>query len=88
MTLTSLRYEKGLTQEQLANFFGVSRQTIATAEKNGLSHCSRQLVDAICEFFGVRPCDLLSAKEMLRYEIKSKDEAKVLIAKIKEEFGL
>lgn len=86
MTLKKLRYEKGITQQQLANSLGVSRQVVASAEKNGLSNCSPSLVSGICSFFGVFPSDLLSSKDLLRFEPKSRQEAKQLIAKIKEDY--
>ncbi|WP_157497078.1 helix-turn-helix domain-containing protein [Hahella ganghwensis] len=47
------RYEKKLTQKQLAEVLGVSREKIRTIESNGPCMLSPENVRTLCEYFGV-----------------------------------
>lgn len=87
MTIKNLRYKKGMTQQQLAMALGVSRQTVASLEKEGFwNYCSPLLVKKACDFFSVSALDVVPLGEALRYKPANKDEAKRLIKMIKEAY--
>lgn len=56
-TLKMLRVGKGLKQTDLALVFDVNRKTIGAWEK-GKSLPAVDMIDAICEFFGVSYDDI------------------------------
>jgi len=87
-SIKDLRYERGITQEQLAKAVGVSRQTIISIEGGGDISASSDAIKSACRFFGVSPFDVLEAKSCLKYQPKTKDEAKKLISSIKKEYGI
>ncbi len=50
----NLRQEKGITQEKLAEFLDIERQTVATIE-TGKRFVSSELLSKLCNFFNVEP---------------------------------
>ena len=60
--LYKLRKEKGLSQEDLANEIGVSRQTISKWE-TGESTPDFDKIIPLCNFYGITSDELLSGKQ-------------------------
>jgi len=60
--IKKLRLEKGLTQEELAEIFGVSAQAVSRWE-NGVCYPDMELLPVICRFFGTSIDNLLGADE-------------------------
>lgn len=60
--LFNLRKEKNLSQEELANVLGVSRQTISKWE-TGESNPDFDKIIPLCEFYGITSDELLSGKK-------------------------
>ena len=60
--LFNLRKEKNLSQEELANVLGVSRQTISKWE-TGESTPDFDKIIPLCEFYGITSDELLSGKK-------------------------
>jgi transcriptional regulator with XRE-family HTH domain len=60
--LTRLRRERQLTQTQLAQRVGVSRQTVQNWEA-GKAWPRPRCLRALCDVLGMRPDELLSAAE-------------------------
>lgn len=60
--LLKLRKEKGLSQEELANELGVSRQTVSKWE-TGESMPDFDKIIPLCEFYGITSDELLSGKK-------------------------
>ena len=68
--LKALRHKNGITQESLANYLGVSFQSVSKWER-GLSYPDIMLLPAISQFFGVSTDELLGVgrvdeEELLR----------------------
>jgi transcriptional regulator with XRE-family HTH domain len=63
--LTRLRRERRLTQTQLAQRVGVSRQAVQNWEA-GRAWPRARCLRALCDVLGVRPDELLSAAERAR----------------------
>ena len=60
--IKKLRLEKGLTQEELAEIFGVSAQAVSRWE-NGVCYPDMELLPAISRFFGISVDTLMGANE-------------------------
>lgn len=60
--IRELRKEKGVTQEDLANTVGVTRQTVISLE-NGKYNASLQLAYKIAKYFGVTIEDIFVFEE-------------------------
>lgn len=60
--IRELRKEKGVTQEDLANTVGVTRQTVISLE-NGKYNASLQLAYKIAKYFGVAIEDIFVFEE-------------------------
>ncbi len=60
--IKELRKEKGVTQEDLANTVGVTRQTVISLE-NGKYNASLQLAYKIAKYFGVSIEDIFIFEE-------------------------
>ena len=84
--LKKLRYEKGLTQQQLADAIGVTRQTIICIEGDSRVSASSESMQAVCRFFGVSPFEVFSAKDVLKLEPRTREDAAKLISLIKKEY--
>ena len=70
--LSSMRKSKGLSQEELAEKIGVSRQAISKWE-NGISSPEMMQLKKLCEFFETTP------NELLGYENKNEQEEKNVV---------
>lgn len=81
--LYNLRKEKGLSQEDLANELGVSRQTVSKWE-TGESSPDFDKIIPLCEFYGITSDELLSGKKDIivakEENIKSKYASNIAIA--------
>ena len=66
--IKTLRKNRNLTQEQMADFFGVSSQAISKWETN-ISYPDISLLPIIANFFGV------STDELLGYDMSKRDDA-------------
>ena len=66
--IKTLRKNRNLTQEQMAEFFGVSSQAISKWETN-ISYPDISLLPIIANFFGV------STDELLGYDMSKRDDA-------------
>ncbi len=71
--LSSLRKAKGLSQEELAEKLGVSRQAISKWE-NGLSSPEMAQLPKLCEIFEVTP------NELFGYEAPEEDKQTVVVS--------
>ena len=60
--LKELREEKGLTQKQLGEMFGLGRRTISVYE-TGVAEPSIQTIKALCKFFEVTADYLLGIED-------------------------
>lgn len=69
--LVKLRGKFGISQKELAEEFGVSRQTINNFENGG--KCKPELVMKICDKFKVTPCELLGMENLL-YKPQNKED--------------
>lgn len=69
-TIAALRREKNVTQEELADYVGVSAQAVSKWEKGGAPDCA--LLPSIADFFGVS-VDTLFGRNVTDY--KSVEEA-------------
>lgn len=54
----ALRKQKGLTQEQVADFIHVSQPVYARIEK-GIGTSWANYIDSLCDFFDITPEDLV-----------------------------
>ena len=72
--LKELRKILGLTQQEMADKFGVKRNTIATYESGKVDPSSRTIAD-ICEKFDVREEWLRTGEEPMLVELPPEDEA-------------
>ena len=70
--LFNLRKNKNLSQEELANILGVSRQTISKWE-TGESTPDFDKIIPLCEFYGITSDELLSGKKDI---VEAKKEEK------------
>ena len=84
--LKELRYEHGLTQKEVANAVGVSRQTINRFESGDFSRFSADTIRNLCSFFSVSPFDILKASDVLKIKPSNRQELVKLISAINEEF--
>lgn len=75
--IASLRREKNVTQEELAQFVGVSAQAVSKWENGGAPDCA--LLPGIADFFGVTIDALFGRKGTERAELET-----VLAQRIKE----
>jgi transcriptional regulator with XRE-family HTH domain/uncharacterized membrane protein YuzA (DUF378 family) len=73
--LYNLRKEKGLSQEDLANELGVSRQTVSKWE-TGESSPDFDKIIPLCNFFGITSDELLSGKQNIVEVAKENKRAK------------
>lgn len=84
--LKSIRYEKGLSQEQVAKACGISRATVNKIESKRSGNISVDTLEKICEFYGKSITDVLEVDGMLTFKIKNRKEAKAVIKAIKEKY--
>ena len=88
--LLNLRKEKNISQEELADILGVSRQTISKWELDQTTPDFDKLVP-LCEYFGITSDELLTGKKNY-VEEKAKDKktsfAALLQEKLKELKGM
>lgn len=61
--IATMRKEKGMTQEQLAELMGVSQKSISRWE-NGKTMPDFSLYESLCEVLGIQVLELLYAKRM------------------------
>ena len=73
--LYNLRKERNLSQEDLANELGVSRQTISKWE-TGESSPDFDKIIPICDFFGITSDELISGKQNIVEVAKENKKAK------------
>lgn len=57
--IVRLRKERGLTQEQLAEYTGLTRSAIAKYERGLVENMTATNIQALADFFGVRPSYLM-----------------------------
>lgn len=69
--LVKLRGKFGISQKELAEEFGVSRQTINNFENGG--KCKAELITKICHKFDVTPCELLGMENLI-YKPQNKED--------------
>lgn len=81
--LIKLRGRFNLSQKELAQEFGVSRQTINNFENGG--KCKPELVMKICSKFKVTPCELLGVENLL-YPPTTKQDLKNFIDILNKEY--
>ena len=81
--LVKLRGKYGIAQKQLAEEFGVSRQTIVNFENGG--KCKPELVMKICHKFCVTPCELLGIENLI-YQPMNKEDFKKFIDILNKEY--
>lgn len=82
--ITKLRYAAGMTQQELADRLGVSRQTINCAEN---SNCFSPMAIKICDFFGVSPFAVVDPALCLKFEPRDEKEAELLIEGIRKRYA-
>lgn len=82
--LVKLRGKIGISQKELAEEFGVSRQTINNFENGG--KCKAELIMKICHKFGVTPCELLGIENLL-YPPMNKEDLKIFIEILTKEYN-
>ena len=61
--IVRLRKERGLTQEQLAEYTGLTRSAIAKYERGLVENMTATNIQALASFFGVRPSYLMCLDE-------------------------
>ena len=84
--LFNLRKEKNLSQEELANVLGVSRQTISKWE-TGESTPDFDRIIPLCEFYGITSDELISGKKDI-VEAKKEENKNVFARNIAIAVGL
>ena len=82
--LVKLRVKICLSQKELAEKLGVSRQTIVNFEKGG--KCKPELILKICEMFEKTPCQLLGMQNLL-FVPKNKEDFKIFIDILNKEYN-
>lgn len=75
--IATMRKEKGMTQEQLAELMGVSQKSISRWE-NGKTMPDFSLYESLCEVLGIQVLELLYAKRMSDEEKADCGEATAL----------
>jgi DNA-binding XRE family transcriptional regulator len=81
--LAKLRGRFGISQKELAEEFGVSRQTIVNFENGG--KCKPELIMKICKKFNVTPCNLLGIENLI-YPPMNKSDLKNFIDILNKEY--
>jgi DNA-binding XRE family transcriptional regulator len=81
--LAKLRGRFNISQKELAEEFGVSRQTIVNLENGG--KCKPELVMKICHKFNVTPCNLLGIENLI-YPPMNKSDFKNFIDILNKEY--
>lgn len=76
-TIKTLRKQKKLTQQELANLVGVTKATIQKYENGGIKNLKQDTIRKLCEIFGVHPSIFLSPVEKLQREVIIIDEIKM-----------
>lgn len=66
-TVSELRIQKGLTQEQLAEYLSLSPHTITRIE-TGNTFVSGDVISQLCNLFGVAPSVLFTPKPHILYD--------------------
>lgn len=66
-TVFELRTQKGLTQEQLAEYLSISTHSVTRIE-TGKTFVSGELISQLCNLFGVAPSVLFTPKPQILYE--------------------
>lgn len=78
------RIQHNLTQEELAQAIGVSRQTISLWEKGAMKYIDRFKVDKMAEFFGCDPGWLMNADNaknvMITYQADDREPVTMRIS--------
>lgn len=84
--LAELRTQKGLTQEQLAEYLSLSTHTITRIE-TGKVFVSSNVISQICKLFEIGPSVLFTPKPHILYEehINYSKEIKKLLPGLKTE---
>lgn len=85
-SVTDLRTQKGLTQEQLAELLELSPHTVTRIE-TGKTFVSCKVIAQLCDIFGVAPNVLFTPKLHILYEehINYKKEIIKLLPGLKED---
>lgn len=76
------RKEAGLTQEELGQKLGVSRQTIAKWESGGVKHFDRAYADKMARIFNCSPDWLMNmenANVLLTYEAEGREPVQLTV---------
>ena len=81
--LVKLRGKFGISQKELAEEFGVSRQTINNFENGG--KCKPELIAKICHKFEVTPCELLGFENLI-YKPQNKEDFRKFIDVLSKEY--
>lgn len=77
----------GMTQSQLAERLGVSRQTVANMEKNPNYRLSRDKAERLADIFGCSIYDLCGNLFPQGYEPQSEDERKQYLREAERRYG-
>ena len=77
--LQQLRKNKGITQEELAQSIFVTRAAVSKWER-GLGIPSKESLKLLCEFFNVKPEELIDSYELIDENQKNKNSKKKLIS--------
>ena len=71
--IKALRTQKGLTQEQVAELLGVSKQAISRIE-HGVSNVTEQMIKSICREFNVNETWLRTGEGEMFVDMDTEDE--------------
>ena len=68
-----LRKERGLTQEELANKLGITKNAVSKWER-GISLMDMSLLNPLCEILGISITELLNGEKIEKNDIKEKSD--------------
>lgn len=86
MVIKDLRHKKGITQEKLAEFLGIERQSIAAIE-TGKRFISSELLTKLCNFFNVEPY-VFFLKQSKTYKEEDLDNIKQIISMLEKIYSI